>query len=345
MAQRLQRVVGVAAVLITATAFLSACSGTNRSVEAFCSTMDTHKTRYLEQMSAAQSGGLGGLVTATSAVGDLKLMWRELADVAPSDIQTDTEAVRDAWEKQEDNAAQMDWKAAIATGLLNSGSMSRVDTYVRTNCDGDYSVAEAATEESPAPADEPSPPVLTDTWTDNDGYTYSFTLDTAAAEATKDVANAKPGEANISWSYTFSGTVTNTTPDRNAPSVELKVQPMWAAGSSLCSLIGPLVDRAFDSNTAGREEGWCTRTNFPFSLSTSGDIPMDGLATVQTSGGSVYAIAVPEANAEAIMAELKSPTLWAVARDQGDGRLTDCLLASGGWYLSKSTADTGCTAK
>ena len=111
-----------------------------RSVSAFCSTMEEHKAAYLGQMEAAQGAGVSGLITAVSAVGDLKLMWKELADVAPSDIQGDVEAVSEAWQKQEDNAGAGDWMSAIATALFNSGSMSRVDAYVRENCDGDYGV-------------------------------------------------------------------------------------------------------------------------------------------------------------------------------------------------------------
>lgn len=106
-----------------------------RSVEAFCSTMDKHKTAYLEQMNSADGGSLNGLFTAVGAMGDLKIMWDELATVAPSEIQADVESVAETWKKQEDNASNGNWLGSLSTALLNTGAISRVDTYVRENCD------------------------------------------------------------------------------------------------------------------------------------------------------------------------------------------------------------------
>jgi len=156
MARQIGRAIAAVALVSAAAACLTACSGSTRSVEAFCSTMEEHKQAYLGQMEAAQGAGIDGLLTAISAVGDLKLMWKELAEVAPSDIQTDVEAVSEAWQKQEDNAGAGDWMASITTALLNSGSMSRVDTYVRENCDGDYTVDVATSGETNV-AEEPEP--------------------------------------------------------------------------------------------------------------------------------------------------------------------------------------------
>lgn len=156
MARQIGRAIAAVALVSAAAACLTACSGSTRSVEAFCSTMEEHKQAYLGQMEAAQGAGIDGLLTAISAVGDLKLMWKELAEVAPSDIQTDVEAVSEAWQKQEDNAGAGNWMASITTALLNSGSMSRVDTYVRENCDGDYTVDVATSGETNV-AEEPEP--------------------------------------------------------------------------------------------------------------------------------------------------------------------------------------------
>lgn len=127
-------VASFALISILATASLTACS--QRSTEAFCSTMEEHKTRYLEAWSQASGeGAVAGLVGGASAVGDLKIMWDELAEVAPDEIRPDAEAVRDAWKQQEDAAKNGDWMGAVAGGLMNSGSMSRVDQYARENCD------------------------------------------------------------------------------------------------------------------------------------------------------------------------------------------------------------------
>lgn len=345
------RGIALVTVLVSSAAALAACSGSSRSVEAFCSTMYEHKDRYLEQMGVAQAGGVGGLITAISAVGDLKIMWKELADVAPDDIQADVESVSEAWQQQEDNAGSMDWMAILSTGLLNSGSMSRVDTYVRENCDGDFSVADASVEEEvseevePEPTPEPVPAILEDAWTNEDGYSYTFTLDSAVGTAMKDIANAKPGEANISWNYSFTGTFQNTTPERNAPGAIVKVTPAWAAGSLVCSVSSMVISHAWSSNTDGRDEAFCSLAPFPFTLGSDADIPMGGTIFDETSGGGMVQFAVPEASADAIIAELQSPTLWAIGRNINDGAaqlLTDCLMETGAWYMSKSTMDTGC---
>ena len=153
MNAKARRFAASAAGLASAAMVLAACSGTTRSVDSFCSVLDEHKTQYLEQMDAASGQGLAGIATAIGAIGDLKLMWKDLAEVAPADIQTDVEAVRDAWAKQEDDAG--DWQKVLTTALLNSGSMSRVDAYIRENCDV-ASGAAPVTQATPTAASEAS---------------------------------------------------------------------------------------------------------------------------------------------------------------------------------------------
>lgn len=125
----------LAVLLMSAVLLGTAACAPARSVEAFCSTMDKHKAAYLEQMGSADGGSLGGLLTAVGAMGDLKIMWDELATVAPSGIQADVESVAETWKKQEDNASNGNWLGSLSTVLLNTGAISRVDTYVRENCD------------------------------------------------------------------------------------------------------------------------------------------------------------------------------------------------------------------
>ncbi|WP_208545134.1 hypothetical protein [Rathayibacter sp. VKM Ac-2760] len=130
---------------------LTACAP-QRSAEAFCSTMQKHKDRYLEATSAAQEqGAILGLLGTASAVGDLSNMWKELAEVAPDEIRTDAETVRDAWAEQQENAGALDWVASLSTALFSSASMSRVDAYVRENCDGLPAEAAAAGVATAAP--------------------------------------------------------------------------------------------------------------------------------------------------------------------------------------------------
>ena len=123
---------------------LTACAVTRDSAT-YCETVATHKDRYLNSMSQAAEGSLGDLLTGLSAIGDLKNMWVALAEVAPEEIRIDTEAVRDAWIAQEKAAANGDVGGALISGLLNSGSMSRVDSYIRDNCDIDSSNASPET--------------------------------------------------------------------------------------------------------------------------------------------------------------------------------------------------------
>ena len=67
-------------------------------------------------------------------------MWDEAAKVAPSDIQSDVEAVRDFWDGQLENAKEMinDPLGGLASAFMeaasNSGAVERVDAYTATNC-------------------------------------------------------------------------------------------------------------------------------------------------------------------------------------------------------------------
>ncbi|MFT4189244.1 MAG: hypothetical protein QM621_11760 [Aeromicrobium sp.] len=105
-------------------------------VEIFCDTHDEYKDRYLEAVEASRSqGGLVGLLGTASAIGDLSLMWQELAEVAPGEISADVERVRDGWAAQEENAISGDLSAGLATAIFYSGSMGRIDLYIRQNGD------------------------------------------------------------------------------------------------------------------------------------------------------------------------------------------------------------------
>ena len=122
----------VSAVLVGGLILTGAGCANSRSTAAYCAAMEKHKSRYLSAMdTATAAGGLGSLVQAAGAVGDLKVMWKDMAEAAPDDIRSDTEAVRDAWAKQEEAALSGNWKASLGGALANSGSMARVDAYVR----------------------------------------------------------------------------------------------------------------------------------------------------------------------------------------------------------------------
>ena len=119
---------------------LSACDGgVARSVQEYCNTVGKYRDRYLSAMDAANSsGGLGGLLGGIAAIGDIKNMWVDLAKVAPDEIQTDTEAVRDAWNQTADAAQKGDYVGVITTSLANSAASQRVEDYITEKCGAEY---------------------------------------------------------------------------------------------------------------------------------------------------------------------------------------------------------------
>ncbi len=119
---------------------LSACGGgSERSVEAYCNTVAKHRDRYLSAMDAANSsGGLSGLLGGIAAIGDIKNMWVDMAEVAPDEIQTDTEAVRDAWKASEEASLKGDYIGAFTAALTNSAATQRVNDYIVEHCGAEY---------------------------------------------------------------------------------------------------------------------------------------------------------------------------------------------------------------
>ncbi|GAA4473756.1 hypothetical protein GCM10023190_06460 [Enteractinococcus fodinae] len=115
-------------------------------------------------MSATQEAStvdpISGIVTLIAAMGDLNRMWEEAAEVAPEDIQTDVEAVRDAWAQQLETAEKMasdplgGLASSLMTGITSAGSMQRVDTYTAENCPEVGAMFFAA--ESTSPQDTPT---------------------------------------------------------------------------------------------------------------------------------------------------------------------------------------------
>jgi hypothetical protein len=134
-------------VAVLAATLLVGCS--SRSVEAFCDTLEEHKQRYLGAMDSAatqmESGEtldvLGGLFKGAVAIAAIQPMWEDLAKVAPDEIQTDVEAIRDLTSEQNKRAesAASNPFGTIFGSLMTSaqlaGPLSRVDTYIVENCE------------------------------------------------------------------------------------------------------------------------------------------------------------------------------------------------------------------
>jgi hypothetical protein len=135
----MQRLLTFTAALILALSLSGCGGGSARSAEAYCKTVGKHRDRYLSAMDAAtSSGGLSGLLGGIAAIGDIKNMWVDLAKVAPSEIQTDTEAVRDAWKASEDASLKGDYVGALAAALTNGAASERVNDYIVEKCGAAY---------------------------------------------------------------------------------------------------------------------------------------------------------------------------------------------------------------
>lgn len=130
-------VLGAAPLLLAVT--LTGCSSAGGSVEEFCGVVADHKTEYVDAMGAAGTSDLfSGLVGAVSAIGNLKVMWADLADAAPAEIRSEVEAVESAWADMESAAASGDIAGALTGSLLNMKPIESVDAYVVENCGPEY---------------------------------------------------------------------------------------------------------------------------------------------------------------------------------------------------------------
>lgn len=130
---------GIAAALLLAGS-LAGCSGDSGSVEAFCGVIAEHKTDYVDAMKTATDAAdpVSGLLGAISAMGNLTVMWAELAEAAPADIRAEVETVSDSWADTQDAAASGDFLGAVSGTLLNSQPMESVDAYVVENCGPEF---------------------------------------------------------------------------------------------------------------------------------------------------------------------------------------------------------------
>lgn len=138
----------IAAALLLAVGVIVSCSnGSERSVEAFCSTLRSEKARILDQFESASApsgdgfaDALSGLGASVQAMGELRTYFRKLERVAPDRIQTEVEIVAESIDRQFDAAkdAARDplgaFGSALITGFTTSGQMQAVDRYARENC-------------------------------------------------------------------------------------------------------------------------------------------------------------------------------------------------------------------
>lgn len=129
------------------------------------------------------------------------------------------------------------------------------------------------------PTPEPVPSILTHAWTTTDGYQWELSIVSLVVTATKDVANAKPGEAVITVTVDTAGSITNLTPGRNADPTTSRVAAVWDAASPACSAPASGVVQALTGT-----ESWCTFAGNLGWMQVSSDV--SGIAEGQSAPAS-----------------------------------------------------------
>lgn len=232
-------------VAVVAASLLLAGCGTQRSTEAFCRVLEEQKQQYLETYDADQLDGMsegdqlfGGIGLTLGAMGEIPLIYRKLADVAPEEIRADTEAVAEGFEKMLGSGGQAvsDPLSFAFGGLLQSfqmsGPLTRVEQFAIDNCDSGEVRAATATVDAPSlaedsqttdvgPMPEPTPteteePMPTATVPEgfqgvfpvsieymDDGWSYAQTIYGAPdlPSISKEIVNSPPGKAEVIVTY------------------------------------------------------------------------------------------------------------------------------------------------
>ena len=212
--------------------------------------------------------------------------------------------------------------------------------------------AEAPAAAEPEPAAEASRVRLSGEFAMS-GYTYTFSIEAPTIEVESDILDAAPGSVNIHLVFSASGTLTNTTPGRNAPvpgmadadfvlGRGLLLGEMWRRGSGSAECRVPY-DGLYDV-----AEEYCSGSR------NARLYPADGV-TVQLSPGESVDIAVstsgflgdfsiPEGTFDDFVASVESPLGWWVAAIGSETR-TNCRFDVGfgisGPVLATSP-DIGC---
>lgn len=140
-----------AVALAAIAAVVAACGiGSGRSTAAYCDRaedeLDELEQKYRDRAADLEDAdGLAGVVLALTTIveaqGDIVLLFRKLADVAPEEIRVDVEAIAEELDEQADNAgdAVSDPLGTLAGGLLGAlqvqGALTRVAEFTDDNCD------------------------------------------------------------------------------------------------------------------------------------------------------------------------------------------------------------------
>ncbi|WP_157171762.1 hypothetical protein [Nocardia higoensis] len=266
--------------------------------------MSKHKERFEQAMAATDStNDLANLVNGAGAVGDLKLMWREIAAVAPAEIQSDAEATASAWDTAEQEGIDRDGAGALANALLNTGSLTRLSTYIAEHCGED--LAPGPVPQSPTTTVHQSATLLDQTFSDKAGYQYRVVLKGPAVYTpVVDIANAKPGAAIFSFTLATTGTIYNLTPNRNAPLPEgAVVAAAWPSSSQACQVLSA------NASNADVTSGYCGRQfeiNAPSTTIASG-----GSLNFTSMVGLILPLELDESMLPSVQSSFQTPSGWA----------------------------------
>lgn len=145
-------------VTLVAAIGVSSCGGTERSSEAYCrafyETAAPIRESYIEADEQMEEDPLGSVLTLLGSPGDMAVILDTMAERAPDEIRSDTEAARDAIEEQQDalGDALSDPLGALGSGVIagvtSAGSFTRVDEYLNTHCPTDSELAQEIIGES-----------------------------------------------------------------------------------------------------------------------------------------------------------------------------------------------------
>lgn len=154
------------AVVVAAAAGVSACGSgggdggdgaSSRSPEAYCEAFYSRAAPLRDEYAAAGSADVvSGLLAGVTAPGRLATVFADMARHAPDDIVTDTEAVRDAFQKVQDAVAGSASKPLEAiiegtvAGAAASDSLDRVGKYLQEHCPLDSDIARKYVKPSPS---------------------------------------------------------------------------------------------------------------------------------------------------------------------------------------------------
>lgn len=235
------------------------------------------------------------------------------------------------------------WTALIVAGVLSACSGAPATEPVAEELAVEQEV-EAPAEAEPVEETTPAPPAefLTNSWTDADGYSYTFVAyEPGPVIVLTDVANAKPGEVILSATSAIGGYLSNTTPERIAPvPSQISIVPVWDVGSPAC-LAFPRMDLVSDGYCGAHNSGDVTSMTPAYEIAAGTGLELTSKVLVGKTEEIIVGteLVVPEADLPAIVAALENPTGWVLATPGGVS--TACNVGAG---LAQSLGVTAFTA-